>query len=159
MPITNVSFIEIRTDVFNDDIPVVICLEVLSRHRLILDFANKVIGQKRKSWKIPVVFKHCQIFLTWTALDVFLNQEYLKLLNLNLFNFAIDKIFNLIRRALPDEADSKQGAKLTIFIKLVRSVEITTCGHLVSAQRLLQTSSFQTASFPWISCGSKIRRS
>lgn len=103
--ITGEAYIAVNTDVVRADLPPLIGLEILSGHTLILNFADRSLQQLGQDWKIPMKFSNGHVFLQWPTLHICFPKAELERLNQNFLHPSTGKLFALLRRALPAEAD------------------------------------------------------
>lgn len=112
VPIPNGSFIAFKAHVVRADIPMLVGLDLLRKHELTLDFSSCTITQQRHNWSLPMTFKAGHVFLEWTKKEICFTAGELQRLHLHFFHPAVDKLFQLIKRAQPEKATGELYATI-----------------------------------------------
>lgn len=110
MPLLNGSFLPLQIDVIDTDIPFLLGLNILGREKFVADNVKDVLENRRDNWQLPIRRKCGHMFVEWGPCDVRFSRSELQKLHLHFFHANVQKLYNLLKRARPDElnADTKK---------------------------------------------------
>jgi len=108
VPTPNGTVMIINVDVISADVPFLIGLDVFDRFGLTLDTVKNCLSCPSANWEIPVVRKLGHVYLEWKKTDriLFTKSELIKL-HRGFQHPADDKLFNVLKKARPNEADQE----------------------------------------------------
>lgn len=117
VPMPQGGFISFAAHVVCADIPMLVGLDLLRKHQLVLDFEACRITQKRNDWHLPMTFKGGHIFFQWSQREICYTKAELQRLHLHFFHPTAGKLFQLIKRARPDQATGELHRTITAISK------------------------------------------
>lgn len=106
LPFPNSSFLELPNDVVRGDILLLIGLDLLHQEYLVPDNVENVLISRRDKWHLPITRRHGQIFISWGPKSIRFKKTELKRLHLQLFHPNVQKLYNLLKCARPDEVNA-----------------------------------------------------
>lgn len=108
MPMENGALALIMTDVVPIDVPFLIGLDVLTKFKMVVDNVDMVLDCRENKTKLPIVKKQGHLYLPWTKdQKVWFTKEELNKLHKGFHHPSPKKLHDLLKRARPDETDSK----------------------------------------------------
>lgn len=110
LPLPDGQFLPLLIDVVDADIPFLLGLDVLDNERLVADNVSNVLESRRDKWKLPIKRKHGHMFVEWGQESIRFTKAELQKLHLHLFHANVQKLYNLLKRARPEEvtADTRR---------------------------------------------------
>ena len=107
LPTPNGSYVPIITDVVQADIPLLLGLDFLRKERLLLNYLTNELESWDYNWQLPLTDKFGHVFVEWRRLSrVLYTKAELQRLHLHFFHPSVGKLFNLLKRARPERADT-----------------------------------------------------
>ena len=103
VPLPDNSYLPLRIDVVEADVPLLVGLDVMDREQLIADNCQNLLVSKRKNWSLPISRKHGHMFVEWDASSILFTEAELSKLHLHFYHPSVDKMMKLLRRARPSE--------------------------------------------------------
>lgn len=104
IPKPNGGFIPVEIDAIRANVPMLIGLEVMDKHKLVADNVDNKLVSKKGNWSWPITRKNGHLFVEWKLNEVLYTKPELKRLHLHFYHPSTSKMFNLISRARPEEA-------------------------------------------------------
>jgi hypothetical protein len=109
------GYIPITLDIVDGDVPLLVGLDVLDRHRLVPNNSNDVLERRKARntgtdvsdvvWRMPLVRRHRHLYIEGIVrVCNFLHSE-LQRLQKHYIHPSADLLYNLLRRARPNETD------------------------------------------------------
>jgi hypothetical protein len=99
-------FISHRVEVVDVDVPLLLGMDFLDRHKLIVDVTRNVLVHQSTLSSQPLTRKHGHIYIEWDS-DMLFTHEELTKLHRNFFHPTVNNMMNLFKRAnirdLPDD--------------------------------------------------------
>lgn len=126
MPLRNGSFLPLRIDVVDTHIPFLLGLDILDREKLVADNVKNVLDSRRDNWQLPIRRKCRHMFFEWGPYDVRFTRSELQKLHLHFFHANVQKLYNLIKRARPDEVNADTKKMLEEITEACRNCHIMT---------------------------------
>ena len=81
-------------------------LEFLKKERFKLDLVDDVHEHKSEGWRIPMVLKLVHVFIEWPLGIILFTRSELRKLHLSFFNASAQKLYELVKRARPEDISS-----------------------------------------------------
>ena len=78
-------------------------LDVMSNEGLLVDLGNDTIRHPTAQWSLPLKRLRGHIFLCWDANDILFTRKELQKMHLHLFHRSAQKLYNLVKRASPQD--------------------------------------------------------
>lgn len=107
IPTPDGGFLPLEIDVVKANIPMLIGLEVLDQNQLVADNLDNELVSKRGKWSLPITRKNGHLFVEWDFAEILYTKSELRKLHLHFYHPSVNKLYNLIRRAKPEDATSE----------------------------------------------------
>lgn len=109
LPLPLGSFLPLSVDVVHADIPLLVGLDILDRECRVPDNVDNFEISRRDNCRILITRKHGHMFIVWDAAAVRFSKAELQKLHIHFFHPNVQKLYNLLKRARPDDvgADTK----------------------------------------------------
>lgn len=101
LPIDEHSHINIDIDVVDMDIPLIIGLDVLRRHKILVDYLTNTIKFCERNVQQPIKNMRGHVFYVWDAHTILFTREELIRLHTHFMHPSASKLFELISRSDP----------------------------------------------------------
>lgn len=88
--------------VVDADIPLLLGLDLLDKHKLVADNVDKVLVNKISGWSVPITRAHGHLFIRWDLREVMYTRTELERLHLHFFHPSVQKLLALLKRGTPD---------------------------------------------------------
>lgn len=105
IPTPNKSYIPLLIDVVSADVPHLLGLDRLDEEQIVPNNVTNQLEKDDGSWTMPITRKRGHLFMTWGSSTVLFTKYELQKLHRHLYHPSSNKLFNLIKRARPDQAD------------------------------------------------------
>jgi len=123
IPTPDGSFIALRIDVVQADIPMLLGLDVMDREKLVANNVLNELQSYNNGWKMPLVRKLGHMYLCWSSKSVLFTKKELIKLHRHFRHPSAGKLFNLIRTARPNQADPATRELLETITKSCQTCE------------------------------------
>ncbi len=110
----------LELDVVDINIPLLFCLDVLVKYKLLIDNVDNLLICKDPEWSSPTVRKFGHVYYVWDY-DVMYTEQELRRIHRHFYHPQPDRIFNLMQRACDSNATPDTLGALE---KLTRSCDI-----------------------------------
>nr|AHF58602.1 polyprotein [Chondrus crispus] len=107
IPIPGNLYVELKVDVVEHDIPLLIGLDALDRFGLYVNNVQDMLVHDNSRWTIPLERKKGHLYYTWGEDEVLFTVSELKRMHQGFYHPSAEKLFNLIRRADPRDATTE----------------------------------------------------
>lgn len=104
-PLTDANYFEYETDVVDLDIPILFGLDSMKRYGLKVDELEDIIAHPATGMKIPLAHTSGHLWRMWDIGEVLCSRRDLLKLHRRFAHPSVDKLYNLLRRAKPEEVD------------------------------------------------------
>lgn len=121
IPIPGNRFFNWIFDVLNADIPMLIGLDFLDEHNLVANNVKNSLISEMEGWSIPITRQFGHLYVNWEKQILYTRSE-LERLHRHFYHPSSNKLYNLIKKATPNQADSN-----TLNILNQISESCTTC--------------------------------
>lgn len=111
IPFSEKHKIDIEADVVNVDVPLLLGLDELTRMKALLDTGNGTLESKTVNWEAPLIRKHGHLYIEWPKHMLFTTSK-LRRVHRHLYHTHPDKIFQLLRRADPNNVTADDLTRL-----------------------------------------------
>ncbi len=112
IPKPNNGYIEVRIDIVDADIPMIIGLDILDKETLLADNTENLLIHKKEGWKMPLSRKAGHLYLEWNYAEVLYTRSELQKMHLHFFHPSASKLFNLVMKAKPENCTNETKALL-----------------------------------------------
>ena len=105
IPTPNLSYLEVDMDVVSADVLYLLGLDVLDREKLVADNVRNVLRSYLYNWELPITHKFGHLYVCWNTNETLFTKQELVKLHSHFRHPSSGKLFELIKRAKPDQAD------------------------------------------------------
>lgn len=126
MPSDQNSFISLSIDVVDADIPLLIGLDVLDKANIYVDNVHNRLVHGSGKWFLPLERKRGHLFLPWTTASILFTRKELQKLHEHFFHPSAEKLYNLVKRARPQELSPQTRQTLDDISRACRSCKLFT---------------------------------
>ena len=140
--VPKISVIRTTVNVVNADVPLLLGLDWLDEHKLVIDnVQNRLISSQRK-WSVALHRKFGHLYLDWLTRgeprktgvsEIHFTKSEVFRLHYHFYHPGAQKLFNLIKRAKPSEANERTMKHIKEVIQ-----ECRTCQHHAPSPRSFQ---------------------
>lgn len=109
MPIKKGYYLQFWVHVIEADIPLLLRLDLLDRHRLAPDNVDSILVSKVEGWIVPIVRAHGHLFVRWDLHEVIYTRTELERLHLHFFHLSKQKLLNLLKLGTPGRLKGETG--------------------------------------------------
>ena len=125
IPTGNGGFLPLNVEVVDIDVPLLIGLDFLKKEKLYPDTVDNKLVCKESAWHVPLTQKFGHLYYDWSATPILYTRSELIRLHKHFFHPSSAKLFELIKRSSPAEADAETRKVLHEI-----SERCKTCQHL-----------------------------
>ncbi len=93
-------------DIAEADVPMLLELESMDRERLVSNIVLNELQAPYHGWSLPIVRKYGHLYLEWSSKHILYTRPELLKLQRHCRHPSKDRIYALIKRAMPKQADS-----------------------------------------------------
>ena len=114
----------------NADVPLLLGLDILDREQLVADNVENVLDSRRHGWKLPLTRTNGHLYLTWQLRSTLFTRAELRRMHLHFFHPSARKLFNVLKRARPDETRPETHEILKQISKACSTCQVHSSGPL-----------------------------
>jgi len=104
--------LECNVDVVNADIPFLIGLDFSDKHKIVADNVDNILRSKIYGWEMPIRRIHGHLLLTWDIKTILFTGTELEKLHKQFFHPSSGKLYNLLKRAFPNDCPPSIRSRL-----------------------------------------------
>jgi len=104
IPTPDGSFLGLDMDVVEANIPMLVGLDVLDREKLVADNVQNKLVAKHRGWSLPITRKLGHMYVEWDFSSALYTKSELQKFHRHFYHPSVNKLFNLIGRAKPEDA-------------------------------------------------------
>ena len=123
IPTPDGSFIEIDIDVVEADVPMLLGIDVMDRERIVANNVTNYAVQEDGRWKMPLIRKFGHMYLVWKPNEILFTRPELVKLHRHFRHPTEGKLWELIKRARPHQADEKTHKLLSEITKSCKTCQ------------------------------------
>lgn len=101
LPLPNNSFVQIPVSVVNIDVPIFVGLDILRKHKMILDYDANVLKITNPKWQMTFTFIDYHSYIVPSSRSIFLTRKELEKLHTQFGHPTPERLFQTLRRADP----------------------------------------------------------
>jgi hypothetical protein len=119
--------LQASVDVVKPDIPLLIGLDLMDKHRLqFLSVSDELEHSPAsgKGWKIPVTRKHGHGYLVWSSSAVHYTRPQLQKLHQHFYHPSTSKLMNVLKRASPESVTKETKTLLDDIVQACQACQV-----------------------------------
>ena len=125
IPTGHDTFLKLFVDVVPIDVPFLLGLDVLKREQIYPNTVDNKLVCKSQNWEVDLRLKFGHMYYDWSQTPIMFTRKELVRFHKHFFHPSSSKLFDLIKRAKPDEAHAETRKTLEDISRVCK-----TCQHL-----------------------------